>query len=397
MEPTTDERSAGNGSSAEVDVLTAPGPGGVAVLGVRGPGATGRLHRMLGRALPRDGEVVYGTLSSGGTPLDEVLVIRRGEGALEVHLHGAPAIVREVARLLASGPGDGADGETGEGGAGPRPSETLEARAAAFAGQCASAWGARLAMDQARGHLRRALDDILARPAPERPAACRALASLGRRAARLFEPTVVALTGPVNAGKSTLFNVLMGQDEAVVSDAPGTTRDAIAGYGTLGGWPVLFVDTAGEREISAQALAQDPHARIEAEGMGLARRAAARAEVVFAIRPAGRADAPPVTGSPQAPGHPIPILSRADESLGSDPADWPEGVLAAEPFPGHARTVIGRAWAEAMGLEPSAAGFVRRLLGVGVPFGADLLAMLEAAGQRAVDGEAVTAPDLGHS
>ena len=60
----------------------------------------------------------------------------------------------------------------------------------------------------------------------------------------------VAIVGPVNAGKSTLLNVLVGEDRAIVSDIPGTTRDTIEETVTLGGILFRFIDTAGLRESS---------------------------------------------------------------------------------------------------------------------------------------------------
>jgi tRNA modification GTPase len=86
------------------------------------------------------------------------------------------------------------------------------------------------------------------------------------RGERLREGFVVAIAGPPNVGKSTLMNRLARREVAIVTDIPGTTRDAIEVALDLGGVPVVLVDTAGVRETS------DP---IEAEGV---RRALARAE-----------------------------------------------------------------------------------------------------------------------
>ena len=58
----------------------------------------------------------------------------------------------------------------------------------------------------------------------------------------------VAIAGAVNAGKSTLLNALVGEDRAIVSDIPGTTRDTIEETVTLGGILFRFIDTAGLRE-----------------------------------------------------------------------------------------------------------------------------------------------------
>lgn len=60
----------------------------------------------------------------------------------------------------------------------------------------------------------------------------------------------VALIGRPNVGKSSILNFLAGEERALVSDIPGTTRDAVDSLVVLGGRPVLFVDTAGLRKKS---------------------------------------------------------------------------------------------------------------------------------------------------
>lgn len=59
---------------------------------------------------------------------------------------------------------------------------------------------------------------------------------------------VVVIAGAPNAGKSSLFNALLGTERAIVTDIPGTTRDAIEAVVDIGQWPVRLVDTAGLRE-----------------------------------------------------------------------------------------------------------------------------------------------------
>jgi tRNA modification GTPase len=66
---------------------------------------------------------------------------------------------------------------------------------------------------------------------------------------RLFRDGVrVAIAGPTNAGKSSLFNLLLRHDRAIVSPTPGTTRDYLEAEVDIGGVPVRLFDTAGFRE-----------------------------------------------------------------------------------------------------------------------------------------------------
>jgi tRNA modification GTPase len=66
------------------------------------------------------------------------------------------------------------------------------------------------------------------------------------RAAR--EGLAAAIVGKPNVGKSTLLNALAGGDRAIVTDVPGTTRDVVSEYVSLGGFTVRFSDTAGIRD-----------------------------------------------------------------------------------------------------------------------------------------------------
>ena len=66
---------------------------------------------------------------------------------------------------------------------------------------------------------------------------------------RLREGFRVVIVGPPNAGKSSLLNAVVNREAAIVSDIAGTTRDAVDVHLDLKGYPVMFTDTAGLREV----------------------------------------------------------------------------------------------------------------------------------------------------
>ena len=95
----------------------------------------------------------------------------------------------------------------------------------------------------------------------------------------LREGAVTVLAGRPNSGKSSLFNALLGSERAIVTDEPGTTRDAIEAVVEVDGFPFRLVDTAGLRGDAG---------RVERLGIEVARRYLAGADVVLYCREAGR-------------------------------------------------------------------------------------------------------------
>lgn len=75
----------------------------------------------------------------------------------------------------------------------------------------------------------------------------KALLETAKRGSIIREGALVVLAGPPNVGKSSLFNAMLGQERAIVTEIPGTTRDAIEHPCMIGPWPVRLVDTAGMR------------------------------------------------------------------------------------------------------------------------------------------------------
>lgn len=84
----------------------------------------------------------------------------------------------------------------------------------------------------------------------------------------------VVIAGAVNSGKSTLLNALVGENRAIVSDIPGTTRDTVEEVVTVDGVQFRFIDTAGIRETSDT---------VERIGIDRAHSAIAAAEIVIGV------------------------------------------------------------------------------------------------------------------
>jgi tRNA modification GTPase len=110
-----------------------------------------------------------------------------------------------------------------------------------------------------------------------------ALLATAATGARLRDGALCVIAGAPNAGKSSLFNALLGQDRAIVTDVPGTTRDAIEAPAVFGGYPFRLVDTAGLRTA-------DDH--IERLGIEVSRRYLAAADLVLLCLEAGRQVSP---------------------------------------------------------------------------------------------------------
>lgn len=109
-------------------------------------------------------------------------------------------------------------------------------------------------------------------------------------AERVRRGALVVIAGPPNTGKSSLFNALLGSERALVTEIPGTTRDAIEVHAAFLGWPIRLVDTAG----LGQAVD-----RLDALGQGMSRRFLAAADLVLRCEDWDGPAAPgPATASP---------------------------------------------------------------------------------------------------
>lgn len=301
-----------------VAVLTPPGRGALAVVGVAGPGAVRIVDPLFaargGRAVAMrpDGAIAFGRW--GGDGGEEVVVVRRAGERLEVQCHGGVAAAAAiVAGLVARGGReiawqewlatvDAAGGEV-----------ALEAREA-----LAVAGGPRAAQILCR-QLAGSLDDELQRMtrlvAAGDVAAARAagerLLKAARVGLRLTRPWRVVVAGHVNAGKSSLVNALAGHARAIVSPQPGTTRDVLETRIVLDGWEVDLIDTAGERG------SDEPAGPVEAAGIARAAAAAATADLVLRVVPADEGRGGTLPGPRE-----LPVISKCDLVAAGDQA-WP--------------------------------------------------------------------------
>ncbi len=283
-------------------------PAGVAVVRISGPGARSAL-KSLARSVPSPRQATLRTLRWQGETLDRALTLffpgpasATGEDVAELHLHGGRAIVAAVRAALAAMPclREAAPGEftrrafengridlaEAEGLADLVEAETETQRRAALAlaggmlSRQVEAWRERVLMLAAR--VEAALDfgdeddvgDPLAGMNEEIAALRDEIAVWLARppVERLKEGIRVVIAGPPNAGKSSLFNALIGREAAIVAATPGTTRDLIEAPVAIGGTAFLLIDTAGLRE-TADA--------IEAIGVDRARLSGNTADIVL--------------------------------------------------------------------------------------------------------------------
>lgn len=178
----------------------------------------------------------------------------------------------------------------------------------------------------------------------------RALAWEERRIAAGQVPRVV-LTGLANAGKSSLHNALLGQERSLVSEHPGTTRDATHGRLLLAGAPVTLVDVAGEDDLAA-----GPDR--EAQALAAAERAAA--DLLVVVVDASRPGAAHRAREAAAAGGPARLVAwnQIDRPTAAAPPPLPRKtpLVATSARTGAGLDALREAIAAALGLTPGDAG-----------------------------------------
>jgi tRNA modification GTPase len=295
-------------------------PAAVSVIRISGPAAREAGARIAG-ALPEPRMAGLRQLTDprSGEVLDDALVLRfdspasaTGEDVVELQCHGGRAIVDAVLSALASIEGlrPAQPGEFTRRAFENGRIDLTEAEGLADLIEAETESQRKAALALAEGGLRKQVADwqqrILGLSAEAEQAidydeedesvdaalvrACGALAAELRewlerpRSERLKDGVRVVVAGPPNAGKSRLLNAIAGEERAIVTDVPGTTRDHIEVPLALGGVPVVLTDTAGLRESAD-----------EVEAIGIAR-AAMLAEAADILVWLGEAEGAPAHG-----------------------------------------------------------------------------------------------------
>jgi tRNA modification GTPase len=301
-------------------VATPAGRGGIGVVRISGP-AVQRIATAIVGALPEPRVATFGPFKDqAGNTVDEGLALYfnaprsyTGEDVLELQGHGGPVVMQALLgavldagarlaepgeytrRAFLNGRLDLAQAEAVADLIDAASREAARSALRSLAGEFSAAIGALVAgLTELRALTEATLDfpeeeldplhraDAGARLARLR-AALEDVLARSRQGSLLRSGVQVVLAGRPNVGKSSLLNRLAGEERAIVTPVPGTTRDALREPVQIEGVPILLVDTAGLRE-----------SRDEVERLGMERteRELARADLVLVVLEAGSMQMP---------------------------------------------------------------------------------------------------------
>ena len=265
-----------------------PGEGGISIIELFGPDACRIIRRMV-RPVPELKTnrfylgYIYGAGKSPGK-IDQVIIRYTpakqnftGLDAVEINAHGGVMATRQILQALRYA---GAKCITAErlidiSGRKKTGLDWIQKDALRELIKARTPLVAKVLVSQYQGALSKALVLISKLPARKRPEATARLIDSGRLGLALAQPRKIVIIGKPNAGKSTLFNALVGKDRALTHPEPGTTRDSIEELIAISGVPFRIVDTAG--------LRKRPGGVIERLGAGITKAEMSKADLILLV------------------------------------------------------------------------------------------------------------------